>query len=99
MTITKRHFVHDISYITQYDQVVIHNIIECFKEQIVKHLRNGERIELRDFMIIEPIEKAARKARNPRTGESINVPASNKVKIRAGKLLRKVICPAKSMSL
>ena len=48
------------------------------------------RIEIRDFGVFEVKKtKAKPKARNPKTGEIIYVPARRKTHFKAGKLLRK----------
>jgi len=42
---------------------------------ITKALQAGERIEIRGFGTFKVKDKAARQARNPRTGETVSVPA------------------------
>ena len=51
-----------------------------------------ERIEIRDFGVFEvKSTKPKPKARNPRTGEIIYVPARRKTHFKAGKLLKDVL--------
>ena len=47
-------------------------------------LRDG-RIELRNFGVFEVKRRAPRKARNPRTGDKVFVPAKNVVSFKPGK--------------
>ena len=50
------------------------------------------RIEIRDFGVFEVKKtKAKPKARNPKTGETIFVPARRKTHFKAGKKLREVL--------
>ncbi len=50
------------------------------------------RIEIRDFGVFEVKEtKAKPKARNPRTGEIIYVPARRKTHFKPGKLLKDIL--------
>lgn len=50
------------------------------------------RIEIRDFGVFEvKITKPKPKARNPKTGEIIYVPARRKTHFKAGKLLKEVL--------
>jgi integration host factor subunit beta len=50
------------------------------------------RIEIRDFGVFEVKKtKAKPKARNPKTGEIIYVPARRKTHFKAGKLLKEVL--------
>ncbi len=46
------------------------------------------RIELRNFGVFELKARRPRKARNPRTGEKITIPASKQPKFKAGKGLK-----------
>jgi integration host factor subunit beta len=59
-----------------------------FLDRIVEELSQGNRIELRDFGVFEVKKRAARKARNPRTGEEAFVPAKNVVVFKVGKLMK-----------
>src|SRR5208337_1760512 len=47
-------------------------------------IRDG-RIELRNFGVFEVKRRKARKARNPRTGERVDVPPKNVVTFKPGK--------------
>ena len=50
------------------------------------------RIEIRDFGVFEvKTTKAKPKARNPRTGEIIYVPARRKTHFKAGKMIKDVL--------
>jgi len=50
------------------------------------------RIEIRDFGVFEVKKtKPKPKARNPRTGETVYVPARRKAHFKAGKLLKEVL--------
>jgi DNA-binding protein HU-beta len=53
--------------------------------EIGQMLRNGERVIVRDFGTFTVVDTPARKARNPATGETVDVPAGKKVKFRASK--------------
>jgi nucleoid DNA-binding protein len=48
-------------------------------------LLNEGRIELRNFGVFEVKRRRARKARNPRTGEKVNVPARMVVAFKPGR--------------
>ncbi|NLJ64487.1 MAG: HU family DNA-binding protein [Christensenellaceae bacterium] len=56
---------------------------------IVKDTLNaGEKVQLIGFGTFEAKERAARTARNPRTGEEIQVPASRVPSFKASKVFR-----------
>jgi DNA-binding protein HU-beta len=57
-------------------------------EDIVKGLRNGDKINISGFGTFAVSERKARTGRNPKTGESIEIPASKSAKFKAGKSLK-----------
>ena len=62
-------------------------IIEAAIATIEDALVQGDEVVLRGFGTFKPSERAARVGRNPSTGGSIEIPAKNSVKFKAGKLL------------
>jgi len=58
------------------------NIIDAVITVITKSLKDGHAIALRGFGTFEVTQTAARKARNPRSGEIVDVPAKKKAKFR-----------------
>ena len=53
-------------------------------DRITETLVDEGRIELRNFGVFEVKRRRARKARNPRTGESVSVPERSVVTFKAG---------------
>lgn len=58
---------------------------------IVKALSKGEDVQLIGFGKFEVRNRAARKGRNPQTGEAIQIPATKAPAFRAGKALKEVV--------
>ena len=52
--------------------------------------RGGDKITIPGWLSIEQGSRSARTARNPQTGETINVPASKTAKISAGSKLKAI---------
>ncbi len=50
--------------------------------------KGGEALTIPGFLKFEQTHRKARKARNPQTGEEIDVPASNAAKVSAGAKLK-----------
>ena len=63
-------------------------------EEIEQSLARGEKVSLIGFGTFDRRERAARTARNPATGQSIQVPASVAPVFRAGAGLRQVLADA-----
>ena len=59
-------------------------VIDAALEAAVEAVKRGEGVQLVGFASIAIVEKAARKAKNPRTGEVVEVPARKAVRIKAG---------------
>ena len=68
-----------------------------FLDEIIGELTDGKRIELRDFGVFEIRKRAARKARNPRTGEVAHVPEKSVVVFKVGKLMKEKVCNSTSV--
>ncbi len=62
--------------------------VDIVFERIADSLADGGRVELRGFGSFFVKQYDARKGRNPKTGELINVPAKRLVAFRTGKTLR-----------
>ncbi|MCL4139549.1 UNVERIFIED_CONTAM: hypothetical protein GTU68_004182 [Idotea baltica] len=56
-------------------------------DAIIDSLIRERRIELRNFGVFEVKARAARKARNPRTGDEVIVPEKHVVTFRPGKTM------------
>ncbi len=57
-------------------------------EAITAALKAGEKVSVVGFGGFEIKERAARTARNPRTGEAIEIAASKAISFKAGKALK-----------
>jgi DNA-binding protein HU-beta len=58
---------------------------------IAKALRGGKRVQITGFGTFESKHRKARQGRNPRTGETIQISATNTPAFRAGKGLKDAI--------
>ena len=59
-------------------------VIDAALEAAVEAVKKGEGVQLVGYATIAVAQKAARKAKNPRTGAIVDVPAKKVVKIKAG---------------
>jgi len=66
-------------------------IVECVFENITGCLAKGDAVRLVGFGTFGIRKRAARMARNPRTGEKISVPARSVPFFRAGKALKEKV--------
>ena len=63
-------------------------IVDGFLGAVKKALASGENIEIRGFGTFKVRHRKSRKARNPRTGESVQVPARRVPVFKPSKQLR-----------
>src|SRR5919199_1468232 len=76
---TKKEIVKQISEELGLTQLKTKEIVQKTFDAIVETLLTEKRIELRNFGVFEVKQRKARKARNPRTGERVDVPPKNVV--------------------
>lgn len=67
------------------------NAVEAVLGGVSSTLASGNSVSLVGFGTFSVADRAARTARNPRTGETINVPASKAPKFKAGKALKDAV--------
>ena len=82
---TKKEIVKTISEEIGMTQLRTKEIVQKTFDAIVETLVEEGRIELRNFGVFEVKKRAARKARNPRTGQRVDVPQKFVVTFKPGK--------------
>jgi nucleoid DNA-binding protein len=83
--VTKKEIVKTISEEIGLTQLKTKEIVQKTFNAIVDTLVEERRIELRNFGVFEVKKRAARKARNPRTGDKVYVPEKFVVTFKPGK--------------
>jgi len=66
-------------------------VVDAIISNITDSLKKGEEVSIAGLGIFSAKTRAARTARNPRTGESIQVPAMRVPKFRAAKALKDAV--------
>ncbi len=82
---TKKEIVKQISERAELTQLKTKEIVQWTFDAIVETLIRDGRIELRNFGVFAVKRRKPRKARNPRTGERVDVDAKNVVTFKPGK--------------
>jgi integration host factor subunit beta len=83
--VTKKEIVKQIADRCKLTQLQTKEIVQQTFDAIVDTLLEVGRIELRNFGVFEVKQRKARKARNPRTGDKVDVPPKNVVTFKPGK--------------
>ena len=66
----------------------IEKIVDVFFDEITQRLASGGRVELRGFGAFSTRARDARKGRNPRTGDAVDVPGKRVPYFKPGKEMR-----------
>ena len=66
----------------------IEKAVDVFFDEIAQRLARGGRVELRGFGAFSTRTRDARKGRNPRTGETVDVPGKRVPYFKPGKEMR-----------
>jgi DNA-binding protein HU-beta len=69
-------------------KVQAESVIDTIIDSIISTLKKGDEVSIAGLGIFSVKNRAARVARNPKTGEAVKVPATNVPKFRAAKALK-----------
>ncbi len=91
-TLTKKKLIQVISQERNLHPNDVRNVIQLFLDKMTDSLATGDRIEFRDFGVIEIVERKQKIGRNPKNAAvPIIIPARAAVKFTPGKKMRQVI--------
>ena len=68
---------------TGMEQSQVEKVLTAFKGQVIADLINGEEVRLNHFGKFHSKHREAREARNPKTGEIVQVPPRNYLRFKA----------------
>jgi nucleoid DNA-binding protein len=89
MTKTKKGIVREVAKATGLTQRETMTVVEEFLRAVSKTLASNDRIELRGFGVFSTKLRKPKVARNPKTGEVINLPERIVPVFKPSKFLRK----------
>jgi DNA-binding protein HU-beta len=69
----------------------VNDLVEGLLDKITEVLKSGDKVALTPFGQFRIRDRAARVARNPQTGEPVNVPAKRVLKFTAGRTLKEAV--------
>lgn len=88
---TKADLVEIVAREAEMTKKDVEQLVEIIFDSIVGTLNKGEKIELRGFGSFRVRERNARKGRNPKTGEPVEIPAKRVAYFKPGKDLKDII--------
>ena len=72
-------------------KTTVAEVLKSLEDVVVANVSKGEKIVLSGFLSFERVERKARTARNPQTGETIQVKASRAPKVSIGSTFKKAV--------
>ena len=88
---TKAELVEDVARAAELTKKDAERLVEIVYESIIDTLNQGEKIELRGFGSFRVRERGARRGRNPKTGDPVDIPAKRVPYFKPGKELKELI--------
>ena len=88
---TKADLIEEVSRVVEVTRKESEVIVETILDSVVKSLRQGEKVEIRGFGSFRTRERRGRVGRNPKSGETVQVPAKTIPYFKPSKELRDVV--------
>jgi integration host factor subunit beta len=88
---TKADIVEQVSREAEMTKKDAEQLVEIVFDSIIEALNKGDKVELRGFGSFRTRQRGARKGRNPKSGDSVEIPAKRVAYFKPGKELKEVI--------
>jgi DNA-binding protein HU-beta len=89
--VTKSELLASLANDTGLKKKDVDNVMQALRNTIYKTLKKEHKIKLDGLGVFQLKDRKARIARNPRTGEMVNVPAKKVIKFRVLKDLKEAV--------
>lgn len=87
----KTDLVNAVAESTGFSKKDADKAVAAVLESVTKALTEGEKVQIVGFGTFEVRERAAKQGRNPKTGETMEIPASKLPAFKAGKALKEAV--------
>jgi DNA-binding protein HU-beta len=87
----KSELIDKVAAVAELNKASATRAVEAVLDSVAQALKGGDQVTLSGFGTFSVTSRAARTGRNPRTGESISIPASKNPKFKAGKGLKDTV--------
>ena len=90
-TMTKADLIEEVSRVVEIPRWEAEDVVETVLRSTVQALRAGDKVEIRGFGKFDTRRRAGRIGRNPKTGETVEVPAKRIPFFKPAKEVRELI--------
>lgn len=87
----KNELVKAVAESANYTQTATAEVVEHVLEEIMRQVAKGERVILTGFGTFEPAYRSARTARNPQTGDAVEVPEKIAPRFKPGATFKNAV--------
>ena len=87
----KKDVVKKVAAETEFNQDQVSEIFDKIVDAIREGMIQGEKIRINGFGVFNPYEMAAHMGRNPRTGESMEIPAKKGYRLSLSKSVKEAL--------
>lgn len=91
MTIKKSQLIQMIAEKNGLSKKDAETYLDSLVELLTDLMKKGEKVNITGFGIFKVADRKAREGRNPRTGETIQIPASKKMRFTPSKVLKEAV--------
>ena len=91
MSVNRTELVAQIAERADLTKAKADEALAAFQAVLVESLAKGEAVKVTGLLSVERVERAARTGRNPRSKETIEIPASQTPVFKAGKALKDAV--------
>lgn len=88
---TKRELVIEVAERLGYTQNEVASVVQATLDAIIECLAEGKRLEIRNFGVFDVKKRDARRGRNPRTGQEVNIAEKRVATFKPGKALKELV--------
>ncbi len=90
-SMNKTEFIDELANATGLSKADAGRFLGAFEDIVTAQVKKGNKVTITGFISFEKRERAARSARNPQTGETIQVKAASVPKVSVGAAFKKAI--------
>jgi len=94
-TLTKNDIVRTLAEKYELEIASTRRVVQGTLDMVLEALLKGDKVELRNFGVLEVIERKGRIARNPKSKQEVFIPERKVVKFKPGKVMEdKITTPS-----
>jgi nucleoid DNA-binding protein len=89
--VTKKDIVLKIAEEADLKQIDVKEVVQRTLDTIIEALSKGQTVELRNFGVFKVKSRKPRVGRNPKTGDTVQIPEKKVVSFKSGMIMKKKV--------